>query len=117
MTAGAFQDEMQQALDAALHLLADVEAQIRSALGLDASSSIYDANPEQLQSLPPAVLETLESTLQKLSDKKLAAEAAHAQAMRDVWQLTGALQVLATADEQCADYLAAVKQSLQHGGT
>uniref|UniRef100_A0A383VGL7 Uncharacterized protein n=1 Tax=Tetradesmus obliquus TaxID=3088 RepID=A0A383VGL7_TETOB len=47
----------------------------------------------------------------------MAAEAAHAQAMRDFWQLTGALQVLATADEQWADYLAAVKQSLQHGGT
>ena len=91
MTAGAFQDEMQQvsssgicyiqaqlhtdaslepflktinvwlqALGAALQLLADVEAQIRSALALDASSSIYDATPEQLQNLPHDVLETLE---------------------------------------------------------
>jgi hypothetical protein len=51
---------MFQALAAALQLLADVEAQIRTALGLAASASIYDAPPEQLQSLPPAVLATLE---------------------------------------------------------
>jgi hypothetical protein len=49
-----------QALELALQLLADVEAQIRAALGLAASASIYDAAPEQLQSLPPSMLETLE---------------------------------------------------------
>jgi hypothetical protein len=49
-----------QALEVALELLADVEAQIRTALGLAASASIYDVAPEQLQSVPPAVLERLE---------------------------------------------------------
>jgi hypothetical protein len=49
-----------QALELALQLLADLEAQIRSALGLAASASIYDAASEQLQSLPPFMLETLE---------------------------------------------------------
>jgi hypothetical protein len=37
-----------------------------------------------------------------------------AQAIQEVWQLTGALQVLATADEQWAAYLEAAKQGLQH---
>jgi hypothetical protein len=37
----------------------------------------------------------------------------YAQAMRDVRQLTGALQVLSSADEHWAAYLEAAKQELQ----
>lgn len=51
-----------QALASAVALLADIEAQIRSALGLSSADSDLSslADPEQLQHVPPKLLQSLE---------------------------------------------------------
>jgi hypothetical protein len=54
-----------QALTAAVQLLAVIEGQIRLILGIDPSGSLLHA--EQLQQVPPALLQSLEVRKAQLS--------------------------------------------------
>jgi hypothetical protein len=55
-----------QALTAAVQLLAVIEGQIRLILGIDPSGSLL-ADAEQLQQVPPALLQSLEVRKAQLS--------------------------------------------------